>query len=286
VALPYAFVGGLLVAAGQRSLGDLAAPHLLLAASALGVYAVAAAIGVADRVELFVAAAVCALALGIASGLAMATGVGGAGAGALVAAVALGGTSALPMLSVRLARLPMPTVPAGPEDLKTDTEDVDGRRVLELSDAADRYLSGLLLATAVSTLGAQAFLVAAGGALAWSLAGVLALVLIIRARVFLGAAQRLPLLVAGLAGLGLLTVGLAAAADGPLPRLTAVLGGVLAVAVSCLVYALSGRPDKRRTNPVMGRALDIAEVLLIVGIVPLTLAVTHLYTWARTLTAG
>lgn len=280
-ALPYGFVGGLLVAADERSIGQLAAPHLLIAASVVLVYAVAAAVGVSDRAEIFLAVVVCAVALAVASGVTALLGAGGEGAGALVAAATLAVTSALPLLAFRLARLPMPTVPSGPEDLKADAESVEGRRVLELSDTADRYLSGLLLATAVIVLGAVLFLVAAGGVLAWSLAGVLALVLIIRARVFLGASQRTPLLIAGFGGLGLLTVGLAAAAPDPLIRLTAVLGGVLTIAVICLVYALSGRSETRRTSPVLGRALDIIEVLLIVAIVPLTLAICGAYTWAR-----
>lgn len=281
-ALPYACVGGLLVLAGDRTLGALAAPHVVVAGTAVLVGAVAAGVGVADRAELFLAASVAAAALAGAGLLAMLGDLGGAGSGALVAALALACTPALPMLAFRLARLPMPTVPAGPEDLRSDTEDVDGARVLALSEDADRHLSGLLLATAAIVLGAQLFLVLRGGWPGWILSAVLGIVLIVRARVFLGALQRSALFVAGFGGLALL-VARTATAGGPLLRLTAVLGGVLAVAVIGLAYALSGRAE-RRSSPVWGRALDIVEVLLIVAIVPLTLAVCDLYDWARALT--
>jgi len=282
VALPYATVGGLLVFAGDRALAELAAPHIVVAATALLLYSVVAALAVSDQVHAFLAGAVCGAALLAGGLLAMLTNVAAAGAAAVVAVVVLAATSMLPMLAFRLARLPMPSIPAGPDDLKTDTETVDGQRVLTRSEDADRYLSGLLLATGVIGFGAEAYLVAAGSWSAWTLSAVVALVMIIRARVFPGVGQRLPLLVAGFAGLGLLVIG-GSAAGSTLLRLTALLGAVLCVGVACLVHGLSTTGKRATGSPVWGRLLDIVEVALIVALVPITLAVCDLYGWVRSL---
>ena len=60
------------------------------------------------------------------------------------------------MFAYRLARMPIPSVPTGPEDLKTDTESVDGQRVLARSERADEFLAALLGALAVIGLGVGA----------------------------------------------------------------------------------------------------------------------------------
>jgi hypothetical protein len=147
---------------------------------------------------------------------------------------------------------------------------VAGREVLAQAEQADRHVTGLLLATAAVTIGAQLVLVLAGRADAAWLCLVVAVALMLRARVFSGARQRLPLLVAGLVGAALLAAETAVALD-TLGRLTVVLGALVAVVVGCLVYALG--VNGRRVSPYWGRALDIVEFLAVVAVVPLTLQV-------------
>jgi hypothetical protein len=105
---------------------------------------------------------------------------------------------------------------------------------------------------------------------------VLALLSLLRARPFIGRAQRTPVLLAGTLGLGL-----AAAATfgaGSLPtRLGLILGGLLLTAVISLIYGLT--VAGKRISPVWGRLLDIVEILLIVAVVPLAVWVCGLYGW-------
>jgi type VII secretion integral membrane protein EccD len=277
LALVHAAVGGLLVLAFDRELGELGAPDALVASGAVFLVAVLAALLIADQVPVFLAAAIGAATFALATVLALGTGIGGAGSAAIVVSLALASTSMLPMLSFRLARLPMPSVPTGPEDLRTDTEQVDGERVLRQSDDAARYLTGLLLVTGVIVLVSELYLATGGSVMAWTLCAVVALTSAVRARIFIGRLQRLPLLVAGVFGVAILALG-AILAGGLVERLAGA-GVLVLVAAVFLVYglALAGR----RPSPVWGRILDIVEILMIVAIVPLALAVCGGYEWVR-----
>ncbi|MEE3919428.1 hypothetical protein V2I01_17175 [Micromonospora sp. BRA006-A] len=179
------------------------------------------------------------------------------------------------MLAYRLARLPVPSIPTGPDDLKTDTESVDGPSVLRNSERADAFLTGLLWTVSLLVLGGEVVLAEDGRLPAVLLCLVLALLSLLRARPFLSRAQRTPVLLAG-------TVGLAGRRRHLRRRLT---GG-------------TARPDPRRPGrggrdqpglrpdrgrqadlPVWGRTLDIVEILLIIALVPLAVWVCGAYGW-------
>ncbi|MDO3701473.1 type VII secretion integral membrane protein EccD [Micromonospora sp. C28SCA-DRY-2] len=276
VGLGHAAVGGLLLLAGDRPLSDLAAPHVLLAATAVVVCAAVAVLAVGDRLPLFFGAVGVGAAVAFGALLSLAFGIGAPAAAAVVAAVAFGAVPALPMAAYRLARLPVPSIPTGPDDLKTDAESVDGRRVLQLSERADAFLTGLLWMVSLLVLGAQVVLALDGGLAAVLLCLVLALLSLLRARPFLGRAQRTPVLVTGTAGLGLAAA--AAFAGGSLAvRLGVVLGGLLLAAVVSLIYGLT--VAGKRISPVWGRLLDIVEIMLIIALVPLAVWVLGLYGW-------
>jgi type VII secretion integral membrane protein EccD len=279
VSCVYAGIGGLLVLGADRTLGELAAPHAVVGATAVLLVVVIAAVGVADAVPVFLAAGVCAVALVVGTLICLITGADPAGGAAVVVTIAFAAVPALPMLAYRLARLPVPSVPSGPEDLKRDTESVDGDRALTLADRADGFLAGMLGALAV--LGAaSAALVAVAGYPGVAMAAVLGVLLMARARWFLGRAHRLPLLIAGAVALGAAATA-AFLENGQSTRLTAVLGAVLAIAVVSIWYALTG--PGRKASPLWGRALDIFEVLLILALVPLALWVSGIYGWIRTI---
>ncbi|WP_279582675.1 hypothetical protein [Fodinicola feengrottensis] len=78
LALPYAFVGGGLLFAGNLPLTQLGAPHVLAASAALLLAAIAGLFGVVDRAALFTAAATAGV-LGIVGGW-LATGTAANGA--------------------------------------------------------------------------------------------------------------------------------------------------------------------------------------------------------------
>jgi type VII secretion integral membrane protein EccD len=277
-ALSYAGIGGLLLFAGDRRLDELSAPHVLTAASALLVVTTLVAVGVADAAPLFLAAAIGSVALGVGAVICMLTGAGTAGAAAVVGGAALATLPALPMLAYRMGRLPIPSVPADPEELKADTESVDGVRVLAASERADAFLAGMLGALA-AIVGLAAVLVATDGFQGVAMAAVFGLVLLARARWFIGRQQRLPLLVAGAVGIGSALGGTFGATETAV-RLTVVLGGLLVIAAISVSYALAGAG--RRASPVWGRTLDIVEVTLILAVVPLAAWVSGLYDWIRT----
>ncbi|WP_112623837.1 type VII secretion integral membrane protein EccD, partial [Micromonospora saelicesensis] len=276
VGLVHAATGGLLLLAGDRSLTDLASPHVLLAATAAVVAGAVAVLAVGDRYPLFFAAIGVAAATGLGAVLCLVLGLDAAASAAVVAAVAFGVVPALPMMAYRLARLPVPSIPTGPEDLKTDSESVDGRQVLQQSERADQFLTGLLWTVSLLVLGAQLVLALDGRLPAVLLCLVLALLALLRARPLLGRAQRTPVLLAGTVGLGLAAA--TTFAGGSLAvRLGLILGGLVLAAVISLIYGLT--VAGKRISPVWGRLLDIAEILLIISLVPLAFWVCGLYGW-------
>jgi type VII secretion integral membrane protein EccD len=276
VGMTYAATGGLLLLAGDRSLTELASPHVLLAATAVVLAGAVATLAVGDRYPLFFGAVGVGAATGLGALLCLAFGIGAPAAAAVVAAIAFGAVPALPMVAYRLARLPVPSIPTGPEDLKTDSESVDGRRVLQLSERADAFLTGLLWTVSLLVLGAQLVLALDGRLAAVLLCLVLALLSLLRARPFLGRSQRTPVLLTGTVGLGLAAA--ATFAGGSLlVRLGLVLGGLLLAAVVSLIYGLT--VAGKRISPVWGRLLDIAEIILIISLVPLAVWVCGLYGW-------
>ncbi|WP_091669328.1 type VII secretion integral membrane protein EccD [Micromonospora auratinigra] len=274
--LGYAAVGGLLVLAGDRKLADLASPHVLMAATAVVLFGAVAALAVGDRLPLFLGAVAVGVAVGIGAVLCLAFGTGPAAAAAVVATVAFAALPALPMIAYRLARLPVPSIPTGPDDLKSDTEAVDGPQVLRNSERADSFLTGLLWTVALLVLGGELVLAVDGRLPSVLLCLVLALLSLLRARPFIGRAQRTPVLLAGTVGLGLAAAATFGAGSFPV-RLGLVLGGLLVAAVISLIYGLS--VAGKRISPVWGRTLDIVEILLIVALVPLAVWVCGLYGW-------
>ncbi|MEU3452344.1 type VII secretion integral membrane protein EccD [Micromonospora sp. NPDC006766] len=274
--LGYAAIGGLLVLAGDRKLTDLASPHVLLAATAVVLFGAVAALAVGDRLPLFLGTVGVGAAVGFGAVLCMAFSIGAAAAAGVVATVAFGALPALPMVAYRLARLPVPSIPTGPDDLKTDTESVDGPQVLRKSERADAFLTGLLWMVTLVALGGQVVLADNGRLPAVLLCLLLALLSLLRARPFTGRAQRTPMLLAGTLGLGLTAAATFCAGQLPV-RLGIVLGGLLLAAVISLIYGLT--VAGKRISPVWGRLLDIIEILLIVALVPMAAWVCGLYGW-------
>jgi type VII secretion integral membrane protein EccD len=283
MAVGYAFVGGTVVLAGDRPLGDLAGPHLLAGAAAAILVSALAAVAIPAASHVFLGSGIVAVALGAGAVINLAFGAGAANAAAIVVGLALSAMPALPMISYRLAGLPVPTVPAGADDVRTDTEAVDGARVLAMAERADNFLSGMLAAIAVVAGGASVALATGGTTPALVLGAVLGLLLLSRARWFAGTNQRLPLLGAGV--IALAATGIAVFADGSvLTRLAVVLLVALVIAGVSIGYALAG--GNRRPSPVWGRILDILEILMVLSLIPLIVWVSGLYGWVRSFREG
>ena len=275
-AVVHAGVGGLLVFAGDHPLRELAAPHVLVAATVLFVTAAVAVVAVGEVSVLFLATGGAGLALGGAAAICLVFAAPPRVGAAAIAVVSFALLPALPMIAYRLARLPIPLVPTGRSDITSDTSTVDGRRILAGSDRANGFLTSLLGTSATVLTGAAAVLAASGGP-ALPLCALLAVLLLLRARPYPDRWQRLALLAAGAVGIGLATVAAYLASAAQIRATGFPLGlGILAI-IALVCGALAGR----RLSPVWGRALDIAEIVLILAAVPLAAWVGGLYAWIR-----
>ena len=254
-ALPYGFVGGLLLLPGAL------APRVLVASVALLLVSALAGVGVGRGLRIFVAGATAGC-LGAGSAL-IAYRFTAAGSAAIVLAVLVTGIAAVPLLAIRLGRLPMPVLTPGPER-------PDRAKVFAAVVRTDEMLTGMLIGHAVAVLGTTAVLARSGGAAGRVLVAVAALGFLLRARLFPSVRQRLPLLVAG-AGAG---AALLAAVLGSMPVL-ALTGGLVAVAV--LAVAAGAVYRRRPAGPYLGRAADLLDALCVIAVIPAACAVLGLY---------
>ena len=176
----------------------------------------------------------------------------------------------IPAAAFRLARFPLPPVPASAEDLRDDALLAPLDRVRDRAAAADRIVAGAVCGVGLIGAGAEVALGLDHGVLPTVMAAVLACVLLLRSRVFPGRPQRLWLIIPGYGGLVLpgATAG----------RLSAVL--VLA-AGAALVIGVGGWLPGHRPSPFWGRAADVADTLLIVSLVPLALGVAGILSYVH-----
>lgn len=262
-----------LVASSSDPGGGLTAAGLAGGAAAVLITVTLSAAAVGTRTAGFVAAALAAgLTLLTAAGAAL-TGVPVAGAAGVLAAVVLAATPLLPRIALRLAAVPLPFVPLSAEELRKDTGQVPGSEVVARTAVADRYLTGLLGASAVLLVGACLLLTVTDSTTSLCLIAVVSAALALRARAFRGRAQRLWLLAAATATGAMVAGHLVAAAS----LVVQVLGlaGLVSVAAALVVAAV--RPGQSPLNPIWGRVGDISELLLLVAVVPLTLGVLGTY---------
>jgi type VII secretion integral membrane protein EccD len=286
-AVLYSGVGGLLISAKDRSLFDLSGQHVIIAASAILLFSVLAMVAVGDLASapVFIVTILGALVLGVSTALMLIIPNGSAATAAGIAApLALALLPAAPRLSLTMAMVPTPTLPTTTEELKEgDTEAIDGKRILKLSEHAGNYLEALYSFTAVTGL-------VSAIALAFSnripegliLATIISLVLLSRARTIEDRPARIVMLTGGMGGLAATLAAIFVASEGNLlVRLTVILGALTLVTLIAMVYGLAVAGKK--IAPTWGRSLDIIEALLIVSILPLVGWVCNLYDIALSL---
>jgi type VII secretion integral membrane protein EccD len=277
LSLPYAFVGGLLVLAGDDPVGRLTAAHGLVGCAALLLVSVTGFIVIADRLWLFVAGTLLAL-LGSVGTLLCLAGLDPAGSSAVVAAMTLALMPMSTVLSVRMSRLPMPDLPQDARDLLQDHPLPERVRVFAAVVRAEEFFAGILLGVGAVALVCIAVLALDGGIAAPLLAGTVALLILLRARSLYRYRQRAPLLVAGVLGVMTVIAVLAVRQDrATLPAV--VLAGLLPAALITVAAGL--RYARRRPGPQLGRLADWSEALLGVAVVPLVAATTGLFAFVR-----
>lgn len=274
---PFAFLTGLFGLLGTDPLNRAAGPAMIGGGSLALIALLLGFAAVGGGEPAFLAAGLVAAVLFV-SGL-----VAGHTSPAGVAAVAIGLVFVLgpliPGVAYRLARLPAPFLPTGAEDLRRGTTTMPGARLSERSLVADRYVTALLAGGALVIAGGTPFLAAAHGWAPRTLAGVAALLALLRTRLFSGRAQRVWLLGAALAG----TVACVSVFAAHLADRTARAGiSVLAVVAALLVVGVAIRPE-RPPSPPRARALDILEIVVAVATIPLVLSVLGVYSYVRSL---
>jgi type VII secretion integral membrane protein EccD len=276
-ALPYGFIGGALVTTPVAGAGSL------LVGSAITVLVgVLGYLAVAGLGRLFVAGVLAGI-LGLVAALLRGWSMSPAGCAAVVLTLAIGLLPAYPLLATWLGRVPMPALPQRAEDMLRDQPLPPRASVIAAVIRAVELLTGLLVGAAIVVPVAVAELVATRGTAGVVLAVVGCVALLLRARLFPTAWQRVPLLAGGLVGLAVI-VGAATWNAGPLAAIPVRLG-VVAVLVALvlltgLVYA------NRAMAPRLGRLGDFADVLAIMALVPLTCLVAGLYDAIRALFAS
>jgi type VII secretion integral membrane protein EccD len=275
-ALPYGFVAGLVGPAQGTAV--LQPDNVLSASGVLLMLATATGFAVAQGLPTFLGLAAAALCGLVGSGVVMAFDLPAAGVAAVLAALAVGLTTAIPSLSFRLAGLPLPALPTTPEELRRESGDLDGQMVIDRTVVADRFCAGLLGGVALVVLAAQVLLVFQGTWAAIAMGLSLSLSLLLRARVFEGRVQRAWLLTASLLGVAL-PAAAAATGAGPEAILYGIVPGlvVLALAVAGIALWLAAA----RPTPFWGRAADIVDIILMIALIPLALAVMDVYETIR-----
>jgi type VII secretion integral membrane protein EccD len=277
-ALPYGFLAGLLGPAAPTGLGGLGAAQFLSAFGVTLMLATATGFAVARGLPMFLGVAVAALAGLVGAAVVMVFGVPAAGPAALLATLAVGLTTVVPSMSFRLAGLPLPALPTTAEELRRETGDLDGRMVIDRTVIADGFCAGLLGGVALITLGAQVLLVLTGTWTAVAMGLALSAALLMRARVFEGRGQRLWLLTAAL--LGAVLPGVAVAVGSPASVVVyALVPGVVLLALA--VAGVSLRLVATKPSPFWGRLGDIADIILMIAMLPLALAVLNVYETIR-----
>jgi type VII secretion integral membrane protein EccD len=295
-ALPYAFTGGALLVASTDPVGVLSpvrwlgAPQALVGSVALLLVAILGLVGVAAGVRVF-AAGVTVGALGACAAL-VGYFLSAAGTAAVLMSALVCGIGVLPLLAIRFGKLPMPpvTLPTGADaaaDFTTATggldaarERPDSARVFAAVSRTEQLLTGMLIGHGLLCVTASLLLVVSGGFAGRLLTVVAAIALLLKSRLFVTTRQRLPLLLAGLLGIGLLGAALVWRGSGGM------LLGLLAagLVVALVVVAAGATYAHRPPSPYLGRSADLLDTLAVISVIPVACAVLDLYSRVRGLT--
>lgn len=183
-----------------------------------------------------------------------------------------------PRLALRAARLRVPQLPHDAEELQLDIEPESGDRVAVRVTVATACLDMISVSSALVWAVALWLLVdREDGWVGWLLPLLLSLAVLLRARGTNGTLQRVPAVLAGAYGLGLVLI-VRAAPTGPAGR-AAVLAVLLAAALLLVVGAW--RLPRARLLPVWGHLGDLLETVTAIALLPLLLQVLHAYAYFR-----
>jgi type VII secretion integral membrane protein EccD len=270
-----ALLGGLGVVA-PHAVWPVGADSLAVGLAAVTLHAVLAAV-VLHRNVWFVAVAVAASAGALVTVCVLLFDARPASAAAIAMTLLTAVTALAPMISLRMAGLPLPNVPEDMDAFRADERPALGSEVLGVTSAAARLLSGLVTALGVAAIGCCAVVLRDDSPWSAVLVGVVGVAWLLRSRSYAAATQRVSLVVVGLVMLTGLGVRLASTVDDSWLFASA---AVLAVAGAlCVVYA--GRVVRQQNSPFRARWLDILEYLVMISLLPVTAAMLDIYNAVR-----
>ncbi len=187
---------------------------------------------------------------------------------------------AMPLLAVRLGKIPMPILPQSAEDLLRDEPQPRREQVYQATARADEVLTGMIFGAFAVTVSCLVVLTMAGTVSTLLLAGAVSVAGLLRARLVPTVRHRLPLLTSGLIGVALLPL-VGASGASALIRVVAMLPVML---VAAALAATAGLLYSRRApSPRLARLGDALDVVLQLAIVPIACSVLGLYAFMRAL---
>jgi len=277
-AVPYAGLAGLLGVTAPLP-PPLAAANMFAAAAGAGLAALLAGAAVGAARPAFGAVVLTGAAASAGGLLATTGGLASWQAGAVVAAATITASTLIPTVSFWLAKLRLPALPTGPEDLSADVEPYAVGQLLDRAAAADRYMTAMFAAAGAVVAAGLALLAPAGGPVEVALTLAICGVLLLRTRAMTSAYQRLATLGPALLGLGLLVLHFAASPA----LLVRMYWLVITLGAAGVAAAFAGVLPGRRLLPYWGRIGDITEYVVAIAILPLTLGLLGVFGWARAL---
>jgi type VII secretion integral membrane protein EccD len=256
---------------------SLGSGQLAVGLAAVTLYGVLVVVAVAHRVAWFLAMTVAAAFGAIGAAVVLLSGARAVEVAAVLPVVATALGAVAPMISLRLARLPLPTVPSDMDSFRAEEKPTMDESVLGQTSIAEGMLTALLGAFGLVVVGSVIVLTQGDSVWQVSLVGVLALAWLLRSRSYADAAQRLVLVGTGLATLALLGGWLAGH------------GTQLSQFVACAVLAAAGvisllyanRVRRGRRSPHWSRLLDVVEFLSLLALIPIAGVVVNVYAAIR-----
>jgi type VII secretion integral membrane protein EccD len=184
----------------------------------------------------------------------------------------------VPATAFRLSGLTLPMLPTDADELSEDIDPVPAKLVVERGAATVGYSMALYagLGAAVSML--LPMLISDGGGWTMVLSLVIAFLLFLRARHPTGVVQRWSVMVPAIVCV-VENLRHIAAEQTEFGRLLAVCVPLFAAGVVMLLFSRL-LPGKRQ-RPYWGRAVEIAESLTAVAVIPILLQVLGVYAWMR-----
>jgi type VII secretion integral membrane protein EccD len=193
-------------------------------------------------------------------------------AAGVLSAVLVVALSVWPRVAIRMARVRGPQLPWNADDLQVDTDPILAKEMAERTAFADDSVTAAAVAAAAAIVAALPFLVDQG-TVEIVLSATVATAVLLRARAFRNAWQRVPLSAAGGIGLAMVVASLMASLD----TLGQALGLVVLAGVTVALLQAMMRPPVRRMLPIWGHVANGLETISAVAVIPLLLQLFGVY---------